>query len=115
MPRRRPSLAARRDLSCSRSVTSRRIAVSTLRPLSACCEMRALAALRANGEEFPIDRESAGRKAFSGKTKFENPDFAGLTTPEEMTEAVHVAAAMEAGMTLVHVVQMHNCLERQGG
>jgi alkylhydroperoxidase/carboxymuconolactone decarboxylase family protein len=37
------------------------------------------------------------------------------SNPEEMTEAVHVAAAMEAGMTLVHVVQMHNCLERQGG
>lgn len=37
------------------------------------------------------------------------------SNPEEMTEAVHVAAAMEAGMTLVHVVQMHNGLERQGG
>jgi alkylhydroperoxidase/carboxymuconolactone decarboxylase family protein len=37
------------------------------------------------------------------------------SNPEEMTEAVHVAAAMEAGMTLVHAVQMHNCLERHGG
>ncbi|HTP41631.1 MAG TPA: arsenosugar biosynthesis-associated peroxidase-like protein [Nitrospiria bacterium] len=37
------------------------------------------------------------------------------SNPEQMTEAVHVAAALEAGMTLVHVVQMHNCLQRQGG
>jgi alkylhydroperoxidase/carboxymuconolactone decarboxylase family protein len=37
------------------------------------------------------------------------------SNPEEMTEAVHVAASMEAGMTLVHAVQMHNGLERQGG
>ena len=36
-------------------------------------------------------------------------------SPEQMTEAVHVAAAMEAGMTLVHGVQMHNTLERLGG
>jgi alkylhydroperoxidase/carboxymuconolactone decarboxylase family protein len=35
--------------------------------------------------------------------------------PEQMTEAIHVAAAMEAGMTLVHGVQMHNALERCGG
>lgn len=34
--------------------------------------------------------------------------------PEQMTEAVHVAAALEAGMTLVHVVQMHNTLQRNG-
>jgi hypothetical protein len=31
-----------------------------------------------------------------------------------MSEAVHVAAALEAGMTLIHAVQMHNCMERQG-
>ncbi|HXZ24838.1 MAG TPA: arsenosugar biosynthesis-associated peroxidase-like protein [Nitrospiria bacterium] len=37
------------------------------------------------------------------------------SNPEQMTEAVHVAAALEAGMTLAHVVQMHNCLQRQGG
>lgn len=37
------------------------------------------------------------------------------SNPEQMTEAVHVAAALEAGMTLIHVVQMHNCLKRQGG
>lgn len=58
------------------------------------------------GEQFPIDRQSAGRKAFSGKSKFENPDFAGLTTPEEWTEAGirHVrgiiAAAHRYGMTV---------------
>lgn len=34
--------------------------------------------------------------------------------PEQMTEAVHVAAAMQAGIALVHGVQMHNCLERLG-
>lgn len=34
--------------------------------------------------------------------------------PEQMTEAVHVAAAMEAGMTLVHCVQMHNALKQKG-
>ena len=32
--------------------------------------------------------------------------------PDQMTEAVHVAAAMDAGVTLVHGVQMHNALER---
>src|SRR5262249_16779038 len=36
-------------------------------------------------------------------------------SPDQMTEAIHVAAAMEAGMTLVHGVQMHNALERCGG
>jgi alkylhydroperoxidase/carboxymuconolactone decarboxylase family protein len=36
-------------------------------------------------------------------------------SPEQMTEAIHVAAAMEAGMTLVHGVQMHNALDRCGG
>src|SRR5687767_12058536 len=34
--------------------------------------------------------------------------------PDQMTEAVHVAAAMEAGITLVHAVQMHNSLENKG-
>jgi alkylhydroperoxidase/carboxymuconolactone decarboxylase family protein len=32
--------------------------------------------------------------------------------PEQMTEAIHVTAALEAGMALVHGVQMHNCLDR---
>lgn len=36
------------------------------------------------------------------------------SNPEEMTEAVHVAAAMDAGVTLVHGVQMHNHLDRHG-
>jgi alkylhydroperoxidase/carboxymuconolactone decarboxylase family protein len=36
-------------------------------------------------------------------------------SPDQMTEAIHVAAAMEAGMTLVHGVQMQNTLERHGG
>ncbi|MCA9742833.1 MAG: carboxymuconolactone decarboxylase family protein [Deferribacteres bacterium] len=34
--------------------------------------------------------------------------------PDQMTEAVHVAAAMEAGITLVHGVQMNNVLDRHG-
>ena len=34
--------------------------------------------------------------------------------PEQMTEAIHVAAAMQAGITLVHGVQMHNVLEKYG-
>lgn len=32
--------------------------------------------------------------------------------PEQMTEAVHVAAAMKAGITLVHGVQMQNHLDK---
>ena len=34
--------------------------------------------------------------------------------PDQMTEAIHVAAAMQAGITLVHGVQMHNVLEKFG-
>ncbi len=34
--------------------------------------------------------------------------------PEQMTEAIHVAAAMEAGMTLAHLIQTQNNLTRQG-
>ncbi|MDQ7065069.1 MAG: arsenosugar biosynthesis-associated peroxidase-like protein [candidate division KSB1 bacterium] len=34
--------------------------------------------------------------------------------PDQMTEAIHVAAAMEAGITLIHAVQMHNVLDRYG-
>ena len=36
------------------------------------------------------------------------------SNPEQMTEAIHVAAAMQAGMSLVHGVQMHNCLKTKG-
>jgi alkylhydroperoxidase/carboxymuconolactone decarboxylase family protein len=32
--------------------------------------------------------------------------------PEQMMEAVHVAAVMQAGITLVHSVQMQNHLEK---
>ena len=35
-------------------------------------------------------------------------------SPDQMTEAIHVAAAMEAGITLMHGVQMHNALDRLG-
>lgn len=34
--------------------------------------------------------------------------------PDQMTEAIHVSAAMAAGMNLVHGVQMLNNLEKQG-
>ena len=34
--------------------------------------------------------------------------------PEEMTEAVHVGGAMQAGITLVHGVQMRNALKKRG-
>ena len=34
--------------------------------------------------------------------------------PEQMTEAIHVGAAMEAGINLVHGVQMHNALREKG-
>ncbi len=36
------------------------------------------------------------------------------SNPEQMTEAIHVAAALEAGITLVHGVQMHNCMKEKG-
>lgn len=36
------------------------------------------------------------------------------SNPDQMTEAIHVAAAMQAGITLVHGVQMHNVLEKFG-
>lgn len=34
--------------------------------------------------------------------------------PDQMTEAIHVAAALEAGITLVHGVQMNNVLDHYG-
>lgn len=34
--------------------------------------------------------------------------------PEQMTEAIHVAASLEAGITLIHGIQMHNALEKNG-
>jgi len=36
------------------------------------------------------------------------------SNPDQMTEAVHVAASMEAGITLVHGIQMLNAMEKQG-
>lgn len=35
-------------------------------------------------------------------------------SPEQMTEAIHVGAAMEAGINLVHGVQMQNALKKKG-
>lgn len=34
--------------------------------------------------------------------------------PEQMTEAVHVAASLEAGIKLIHAVQMHNTMKKNG-
>lgn len=34
--------------------------------------------------------------------------------PDQMTEAIHVGAAMEAGINLVHGVQMQNALRKKG-
>lgn len=36
------------------------------------------------------------------------------SNPEQMTEALHVTAAMEAGMALIHGVQMQNALRMKG-
>ena len=36
------------------------------------------------------------------------------SNPEQMTEAIHVAASLEAGITLIHGIQMHNSLEKNG-
>ncbi len=36
------------------------------------------------------------------------------SNPEQMTEAIHVAAALQAGITLVHGVQMQNSLKEKG-
>lgn len=36
------------------------------------------------------------------------------SSPDQMTEAIHVAAAMQAGITLVHGVQMQNSLKDKG-
>ena len=36
------------------------------------------------------------------------------SNPDEMTEAIPVAAAMQAGITLVHGVQMQNVLKNNG-
>ena len=39
------------------------------------------------GERFPVDGETAGKKVFSGQRFFENPDFAGITDPQALTQA----------------------------
>jgi len=36
------------------------------------------------------------------------------SNPEQMTEAVQVAAAMDAGITLVHAIQMQNSMKQKG-
>lgn len=36
------------------------------------------------------------------------------SNPDQMTEAIHVAASMQAGIALVHGVQMHNKMDDAG-
>ena len=49
-----------------------------------------------------------------GVIVFQYKDVENGANPDQMTEAVHVAAAMAAGINLVHGVQMLNVLEKQG-
>ncbi len=39
------------------------------------------------GEQYPVDGDTVGKKVFRGARLFENPDFAGIETPQEMTTA----------------------------
>jgi hypothetical protein len=50
------------------------------------------------GEEYRLDSDSAGRKAFQGRSVFENPDFAGVSGFDEMTDAgiAHVRGLIDA-------------------
>ena len=66
-----------------------------------------------------VNRPLTSRNASHPKTTPEAPrviDPGGLNaqaaSPEQMMEAVHVAAVMLAGITLVHSVQMQNRLEK---
>lgn len=34
--------------------------------------------------------------------------------PEQMTEAIHVAASLSAGIKLIHAIQMHNVMKSKG-
>lgn len=36
------------------------------------------------------------------------------SNPDQMTEAIHVVGAMEAGISLIHGIQMQNVMEKQG-
>ena len=51
-----------------------------------------------------LDLQLSMPKALGGKETGSNP--------EQMMEAVHVAAVMQAGITLVHSVQMQNHLKK---
>lgn len=72
------------------------------------------------GEKFPLDGETVGKKAFGGRTLFENPDFAGLTTSEERHAAGRrhmqsiIDAARELGISVgVSIVAFEFPLEFQ--
>ncbi|MEZ6051982.1 MAG: hypothetical protein R3C02_11425 [Planctomycetaceae bacterium] len=39
------------------------------------------------GEQYPVDGDTVGKKVFGGAELFENPDFVGIETSEEMTAA----------------------------
>ncbi len=54
------------------------------------------------GEQYPIPRDAPGRTAFGTAKKFENPDFAGLATYDQMLEAgqKHVRGIIEEARRL---------------
>jgi len=58
------------------------------------------------GEQYPLDGETVGKKAFGGARLFENPDFAGLKTYTDISAAGQryvgglIEAAHELGMTV---------------
>lgn len=71
-------------------------------------------------EKFPLDGDTAGKKAFGGKRLFENPDFAGLTTPDDRHAAGQrhmqaiIDSAHELGMSVgVSIVACEFPLEFQ--
>ncbi len=54
------------------------------------------------GNRYRVDGETVGKKVFRGAKLFENPDFAGLNTPQEMAAAgvKHLSGLIDAAHTL---------------
>lgn len=59
-------------------------------------------ALLLRGATFPVDGETAGRGAFGGARRFENPDFAGKSTRTELLAAgkAYLTALVDAAQKL---------------
>ncbi|MDA1230256.1 MAG: hypothetical protein O2856_05740 [Planctomycetota bacterium] len=71
-------------------------------------------------EKFPVDGDTVGKKVFHGKHLFENPDFSGLATSDELHKAGQrymqaiIDTAHELGMTVgVSIVACEFPLEFQ--